>query len=100
MARCNKLGGAGDWFGDYLCVNWANLPCLSGRNQFTNTKFPRPITKISKSNYDARSPIPLHPVAVTRKKTNKDDLFNVNVDAPEDEMQQERRLVSGLRKWS
>ena len=26
-----------------------SLPCVSGHNQFTNTKFTRPIAKISKS---------------------------------------------------
>ena len=28
-----KLGEAGDRFGDYLCVDWANLSCIGGRNQ-------------------------------------------------------------------
>ena len=41
-----KLGGARGKFGDYLCVHCANLPCVSGHNQFTNTKLTRPITKI------------------------------------------------------
>ena len=45
----SKLGGAGDGFGDDLCVDYANLPCASGRNQFTNTKFTRPNAQISKS---------------------------------------------------
>ena len=45
-----KRGGAGDRFGDYLSVDCANLPCVSGHNQFTNTKLTRPITKISKSS--------------------------------------------------
>ena len=46
---CPKLGGAGDKFGDYLCVDCANLPCVRGNNQVTNTTFTRPVTKISKS---------------------------------------------------
>ena len=33
-----KLGGAGDRFGDYLCVDCTNLPFVSGRNQLTNLK--------------------------------------------------------------
>ena len=44
-----KLGGAGDSFGDFLCVDCASLPCVSGHNQFINTKFTRPIAKFSKS---------------------------------------------------
>ena len=30
-------GGAGDRFGDYVWVDCANLPCVSGRNQFSPT---------------------------------------------------------------
>ena len=45
-----KLGGAGDRIAGYLCMDCANLPCLSGSNQFTDTKFTRPIAKISESN--------------------------------------------------
>ena len=41
----SKLGGAGDRFGDYLS-------CQSGHNQFTNTKFNRPIIKMSKSTHE------------------------------------------------
>ena len=48
----SKLGGNGDRFGDYLCVHCANLLCISGGNQFTNTKFTGPDTQISKSNYE------------------------------------------------
>ena len=48
-----KLGEAGDRFGDYISVDCANLPCVSGRNPFANTKFTRPMTKISKPNGDA-----------------------------------------------
>ena len=44
-----KLGRIGDRFGDNLAVGCANFPCVSGRNQFTNTKFTTPITKVSKS---------------------------------------------------
>ena len=33
----NKLWGAGDRFGDYLCDDCTNMPCVSGHNQFTNT---------------------------------------------------------------
>ena len=32
-----KLKGAGDMFSDYLCVDCANLPCLSGHNLFKIT---------------------------------------------------------------
>ena len=45
------FGGDGGRFGDYLCVDCTNMPRLSGRNKFTNTKFTRPITKISKSSF-------------------------------------------------
>ena len=38
----SKLGGAGDRFGDYLCVNRVNLLCISGCKRFTNTKFTTP----------------------------------------------------------
>lgn len=31
-------------------MDYTNVPCLSGRNQFINTKFTRPNTQISKSN--------------------------------------------------
>ena len=44
-----RLGGAGDRFGDYFCADCTNLSCVSGRNQFTDTKLTRPITKISRS---------------------------------------------------
>ena len=47
---CPKLGGAGDKFGDYLCVDCANLPCVRGNNQLTNTTFTTHITKISSSS--------------------------------------------------
>ena len=43
-----KLGGAGDLFGECLCVDCANLPYASRHNQFTNTKFDRPYDQISK----------------------------------------------------
>ena len=45
-----KIGEAGDRFSEYLCVDYANLPCTSGHNQFTNTTFTRPFTQISKSS--------------------------------------------------
>jgi len=45
-----KLGGAGDRFGDYLCVDCANLPDAGGHDQFTNTKFTRPKAQISESS--------------------------------------------------
>ena len=44
-----KPRGAGDRFGDYLCVDFANLPCATGLNDFINTKFTRHITKMFKS---------------------------------------------------
>ena len=47
-----KLGGAGDRFCDYLCLDFANLPCPSGHNQRIQTKFTRPITNISKSTHN------------------------------------------------
>ena len=40
-----KLGGAGARFGDYLCGDCANLLLISGRNLFSNTKFPYLIPK-------------------------------------------------------
>ena len=42
-----KLRGACDRFGDCSCVDCANLPCISGPNQFTNTRLTRPSNKIS-----------------------------------------------------
>ena len=45
-----NLRGAVDRFGDYLWVDCANLHCITGRNQFANTKFTRPINKMSKSS--------------------------------------------------
>ena len=45
------LGEDGGRFDDYLCVDCPNLPCLSGRNPFTNTKFTRLITTILKSSH-------------------------------------------------
>ena len=45
-----NLRGAVDRFGDYLWVDCANLHCIRGRNQFANTKFTRPINKMSKSS--------------------------------------------------
>ena len=45
----SDFGGAGSRCGDCLCVDCSNLPYVSGCNQFTNTKFTKPNTKISKS---------------------------------------------------
>ena len=45
MLIVNKLGGAGDWFGDYLCVDQTKFPFVSAQNQFPNTHFTRPLTK-------------------------------------------------------
>ena len=45
-----KHGGTGGRFGDYLCVDCAHLPCVSGRNQFTKKVFTRPGSKIPMSN--------------------------------------------------
>ena len=44
-----KVGGSGDRFGDNMCVSR-----IGGRNQFTNTKPTRPITKMSRS-FDGKS---------------------------------------------
>lgn len=33
----SKVGGIGDMFGDYLRVDFTNLPYVSGCSQFTNT---------------------------------------------------------------
>ena len=49
----SKLGEAGYRFGDYLCVACANLPCVSGHNNFTNTQFTRHITNILKSKWES-----------------------------------------------
>ena len=46
----NNLGGAGDRFGDYLCEDCNNLPCVGGHHEFT--KFTKPTTKISKSMHE------------------------------------------------
>ena len=61
-----KLGGAGDRFGVYLCVDFANLPCLTIHKQFTNTKFTTHVANISKSSkhnnlmQGASSEVPAH----------------------------------------
>ena len=47
-----KLEGAGGRFGDYLCVDCANLPYVGGHNKCTNTKFTRPCSRILKSGLD------------------------------------------------
>ena len=47
----SKLGEDCDRFGDYLCVVCDSLHCASGHNQIINTKFTKPITKISKSSW-------------------------------------------------
>ena len=44
-----KVGGAGDRFGDYLCVNCDNSRCLNGGNQFAKQKFTTLVAKMSKS---------------------------------------------------
>ena len=64
-AHCTlaKLEKAGDRFGDYLCVHCTNLSCVSGCNQLINTKFNRPITKISKSNTDTA--LHTHTITIT-----------------------------------
>ena len=46
LIMINKLGGAGDRFGDFL---FANLPSKSGQNIISNTKFSRPSPQILKS---------------------------------------------------
>ena len=48
-----SVRGAGDRFGDYHTA----LPCKSGCNQFTNTKFTQPT--IRKSNSDEAAALPL-----------------------------------------
>ena len=45
----SKLGGAGDNFGDCLCVDCADLLCISGHNQFINKNITRPNIQILKS---------------------------------------------------
>ena len=40
-----------DRFGDYACMDCANLLCASGRNKFTNIKYTQPITHILKSTH-------------------------------------------------
>ena len=45
-----KFRGAGDRFGDYLCVDCVILPCISGCNHFMNKKFIRLNTNILKSS--------------------------------------------------
>ena len=51
LQKCRMIrrGWVGDRFGDNLCLDCANLLHVRGKNQFTNTKFTRPNTKISKS---------------------------------------------------
>ena len=50
--RRSKLGRAGDRFGDNLCVDCANFPCVSGSSHFKNTNFARPINKMLKSKVE------------------------------------------------
>ena len=50
-----KHGRAVGRFGDYLCVDCANLPYVGGHNQFKNSNFARPNTKIPKSSPDGRT---------------------------------------------
>ena len=46
----SKLGGAGDWFGDYFCTDLVNLKRAKDQSHHQNwTKIARPIAKISKS---------------------------------------------------
>ena len=54
-AIIDELGETGCRFGEYLCVDCGNLPCLSGHSQLANTKFTKPNTKISKSDHRSRS---------------------------------------------
>ena len=55
----SKLGEVVDRFGDDLCVDCTNLICISGHNQFTNTKLTKPTTNISKSiDKAAHPPLP------------------------------------------
>ena len=49
-AMMAKLEGTGDRFGDYYCGDCAYLICVSGDNQFTNTKFTRHNCQIWKTN--------------------------------------------------
>ena len=51
-AFMTKLGGDGDRFGDNLCVDCANFPCVSGSSHFKNTNFARPINKMLKSKVE------------------------------------------------
>ena len=83
-----KVAEVCDRFGDYVCVDWVNLPCVSGQNQFINTKFTRPINKMSKTS-DARAP--------TAEFLGR---FNDSISAPpprtkEGEAAVERRWMSG-----
>ena len=49
-----NLRGAGDRLGDYCWVDCANLPSVSGHNRFADTKYTRPISKLSKSSNASR----------------------------------------------
>ena len=50
ISEMSKQVWAGGRFGDSLPMDCAILSCSGGRNQFTNTKFTRPIANISKSS--------------------------------------------------
>ena len=54
-----KLGAAVNMFGDYVCVNYANILCPSGYNQSIYTKFTRPIGKMSKATPHSSRILPL-----------------------------------------
>ena len=54
-----KRGRAGGRFGDHMCMDCANLLYVGGRNQFTNTKFARPNTQISRSSDNSSEGIDL-----------------------------------------
>ena len=73
IAWCmGELGGAGDRFGDYLCVDGRNLSCVNGQNPFTNSKFTGPITKMSRSSSDGRGIyIPMRPCMWSDTKEDK-----------------------------
>ena len=66
-----RLRAAIDRFGDYLCLNCANLHCASGHTQFTKTKFTGSIPKISKFSRDSGGGLSSFPFATTWRRLRR-----------------------------
>ena len=79
LSFISKLGGDGVRFGDFKHVDCANLPNVGGHNPFTNTKFTRLSTQISKSIHNlflmnaplftSLAMLVMHPISVPEIRT-------------------------------